>query len=67
MTERDETFETPPPDDRSLRPNRDQELEQIVDKLDADVADELEAEGVPGKPSDRERTPTQGSSQEPPD
>jgi hypothetical protein len=67
MTERDQTFETPPPGDSSLRPNRDQELEQIVDKLDADVAGEREAEGVPGKPSDREQTPTQGTSEEPPD
>jgi len=34
--------------------SRANELEIIVDDLDEKVADEREAEGVPGKPSDRE-------------
>lgn len=49
------------------RPNRDQQLESIVDRLDENAAGELEAEGLPGKPSDRERFPTRGSLSEPPD
>ncbi|MCW2651551.1 MAG: hypothetical protein QOE41_1378 [Mycobacterium sp.] len=50
------------------RPNRDQELENIVDQLDENVAGEREAEGVPGKPSDREQAATAGDSEsEPPD
>jgi hypothetical protein len=48
-------------------PNRAQELENIVDQLDEKVAREREAEGVPGKPSDRERAATSGSEYEPPD
>lgn len=53
-------------------PERDQlshaeELESIVDELDEKVANEREAEGVPGKPSDRERAATRGSEDEPPD
>lgn len=53
-------------------PDRDpishaQELENIVDELGEKVANEREEEDVPGKPSDRERAPTRGSEQEPPD
>jgi hypothetical protein len=44
-----------------------QELEDIVDQLEKKVADDREAEGVPGKPSDRERAPIRGSDDEPPD
>ncbi|OBA76972.1 hypothetical protein A5641_19580 [Mycobacterium sp. 1554424.7] len=44
-----------------------EELESIVDDLDEKVANEREAEGVPGKPSDRERAATRGSEDEPPD
>ena len=44
-----------------------QELENIVDRLEQKVADDREAEGVPGKPSDRERAPIRGSEDEPPD
>ena len=47
--------------------NRDQKLESIVDHLDEKVASEREAEGVPGKPSDREQAATRGSEDEPPD
>ncbi|MGC2655763.1 MAG: hypothetical protein WA317_19665 [Mycobacterium sp.] len=47
--------------------SRAQELESMVDELDEKVADEREAEGVPGKPSDREDAPTRGSENEPPD
>jgi hypothetical protein len=54
------------------RPDKDpesraQELENIVDELDAKVALEREAEGVPGKPSDRERAAVRGPGAEPPD
>jgi hypothetical protein len=52
------------------QPSHDQQLEDIVDQLDEKVADEREAEGVPGKPSDRERTAvrgSEGSENEPPD
>jgi hypothetical protein len=44
-----------------------EELESIVDELDEKVAHEREAEGVPGKPSEREGAPTRGSEDEPPD
>jgi len=47
--------------------NRAQELENIVDRLDKKVATEREAEGVPGKPSDREHAATVGSEEEPTD
>jgi hypothetical protein len=47
------------------RPDRDEELEQIVDDLDDRVMGEREAEDVPGKPSERKNEPTQGSSEEP--
>jgi hypothetical protein len=47
--------------------SRAQELESIVDELEEKVADEREAEGVPGKPSDREQAPTRVSENEPPD
>jgi hypothetical protein len=47
--------------------DRSQQLENIVDQLDEKVADEREAEGVPGKPSDREGQPSRGSGEEPPD
>jgi hypothetical protein len=46
---------------------RSQKLENIVDELDRKVADEREAQGVPGKPSDREKPATGGSETEPPD
>ena len=46
---------------------RAQELENIVDRLDEKVAGEREAQGVPGKPSDREKAATEGSEAEPPD
>jgi len=49
------------------QPDRDEELENIVDQLDEKVANEREAEGVPGKPSDREHAATRGSEDEPPD
>ncbi|MBV9088363.1 MAG: hypothetical protein JO044_00420 [Mycobacteriaceae bacterium] len=49
------------------QPNRDQELEKIVDQLDENVAGEREAEGVPGKPSDRENAAVEGTADEPPD
>jgi hypothetical protein len=40
----------------------------MVDQLDEKVAGEREAEGVPGKPSEREREGTLGGSEaEPPD
>ncbi len=47
--------------------SRAQELESIVDQLDEKVAGEREAQGVPGKPSDREHAATGGSEEEPPD
>ena len=50
------------------QPDRAQQLENIVDELDEKVAREREADGVPGKPSDREREATLGGSKaEPPD
>ncbi|OBH29185.1 hypothetical protein A5692_01785 [Mycobacterium sp. E342] len=52
--------------DKDLR-GHSQELEDIVDQLEEKVADDREAEGVAGKPSDRERAPTRGSGDEPPD
>lgn len=47
--------------------NRAQELERIVDELDEKVAGEREAEGVPGRPSERERAAVQGSGDGPPE
>lgn len=49
------------------QPDRDQELENIVDRLDENVAGEREAEGVPGKPSHREEAAAGGSESEPAD
>jgi hypothetical protein len=46
---------------------RANELESIVDELDEKVAHEREAEGVPGKRSDREAATTRVSENEPPD
>ena len=46
---------------------RSNELEDIVDELDANVADEREAKGVPGKPSDREDLTPRVTEDEPPD
>jgi hypothetical protein len=47
--------------------SRANELENIVDELDEKVANEREAEGVPGKPSDRDNTTTRVTENEPPD
>ncbi|BBX47239.1 hypothetical protein MCOO_32540 [Mycobacterium cookii] len=48
--------------------SRADELKSIVDDLDEKVANEREAEGVPGKPSDREdAAPVRVSEDEPPD
>jgi hypothetical protein len=55
---------TPEREDPLSRAN---ELEDIVDELDATIADEREAKGVPGKPSDREGVTPQVSKDEPPD
>jgi hypothetical protein len=51
----------------SAPPNRDQQLEQIVDDLGDSVSDERERENVPGKPSEREEevARTEGSTEEP--
>ncbi|MBW0015702.1 hypothetical protein [Mycobacterium sp.] len=46
---------------------RAQELESIVDQLDAKVAGERAAQGVAGNASERERADTRGSETEPPD
>ncbi|WP_292988645.1 hypothetical protein [Mycobacterium sp.] len=46
---------------------RANELEDIVDQLDGKIADEREAEGVPGKPSDREDVTVRVEENEPPD
>ncbi|GAB3020890.1 hypothetical protein [Mycobacterium bourgelatii] len=58
--------------DRSERQSHSEQLENIVDDLDEKVAEEREAEGVPGKPSDREQAAAEadaaeGPGQEPPD
>jgi hypothetical protein len=47
--------------------SRANELEDIVDELDDTVAEEREAEGVPGKPSDREGITPRVTEDEPPD
>lgn len=54
------------------RPDKDplsraQELEIIVDQLEEKVAEDREAEGVPGKPSERQHAAVHGSDNEPPD
>lgn len=46
-------------------PNRDQELQELVDEIDEKVIGEREAEDVPGKPSEREQEQQQGSADEP--
>lgn len=53
------------PDEDPL--SRAQQLENIVDELEEKVADDREAEGVPGKPSERDGAVTRGSQEEPPD
>jgi hypothetical protein len=45
--------------------SRAQELENIVDHFDEKVANEREAEGVPGNLSELEREATRGSEEEP--
>jgi len=47
--------------------SRDDKLESIVDQLGEKVADELEAEGAIGDPSDRDNAVTRGTEEEPPD
>jgi hypothetical protein len=50
--------------------SRTEQLENIVDELDEKVANEREAEDVPGKPSERENAEPIGSEnaeKEPPD
>jgi hypothetical protein len=47
------------------RPDRNEELEQIVDQLDENVMGEREAQDVPGKPSERAQTSQEGSADEP--
>jgi hypothetical protein len=49
----------------SGRPDRNQELEKIVDELDENVMGQREADDVPGKPSTRAQEPKQGSTDEP--
>lgn len=51
----------------SAQPSRDQELEKLVDDLDENVMGEREAKDVPGKPSERDKKPPQGSADEPTD
>jgi hypothetical protein len=46
---------------------RARNLENMVDHLDEKVAREREAEGVAGKPSDRDRADIHGMTDEPPD
>lgn len=46
---------------------RAQKLHDLVDGLDEKVAGEREAQGVPGRPSDREQTVARGCKDEPPD
>jgi hypothetical protein len=46
---------------------RARKLENMVDHLDEKVAREREAEGVAGKPSDRDRADIHGMKDEPPD
>lgn len=46
---------------------RAHELEDIVDELDEKVAREREAEGVPGRRSERDHAATRGFKNEPPD
>jgi hypothetical protein len=49
----------------SGRPDRNQELEKIVDELDENVMGEREADDVPGKPGARDQEPKKGSTDEP--
>ena len=53
--------------DRQDPLSRAHELESIVDELDEKVAGEREAEGVPGKPSDRADAQSRVTENEPPD
>jgi hypothetical protein len=61
------------PDNRRLRDrlsdplSRAHQLEDIVDRLDEKIAREREAEGVPGRRSEREHAGVRGSLNEPPD
>lgn len=55
---------TAPDNDPLSRAHR---LEDIVDRLDEKVAREREAEGVPGRRSEREHAAVRGSENEPPD
>ncbi|HZA12586.1 hypothetical protein [Mycobacterium sp.] len=62
------TPQTTPPDDGDRLANRDQKLEHIVDRLDENVTEEREQQGVPGNASERDQAAkTAGSEHEPPD
>lgn len=54
-----------PQPSRGLR--RDQDLEEVVDELGQNVADERRDRQVPGNAAEREEAPVQGSDVEPPD
>jgi hypothetical protein len=54
-------------EDDSGQTSRDEDLADMVDNLEEKIADEQEAQGEPGRPSDRAHTPPTGSTDEPPD
>ena len=67
MTEPAERPESASRKDDSAQMSRDEDLADMVDNLEEKVADEQEAEGVAGRPSDRVQTPPIGTADEPPD
>ena len=48
-------------------PSRDQELEDVVDRLEDGVTEERQAQGLPGNIAEREQTPAKEPEVEPPD
>ncbi|MHA7650098.1 hypothetical protein ACX9NE_10175 [Mycobacterium sp. ML4] len=54
-----------PQPSRGLR--RDEDLEEVVDKLQQNVTEERRDQQVPGNATEREQAPVQGSEDEPPD
>ena len=67
MTEPAERPESASRKDDSAQMSRDEDLADMVDNLEEKVADEQEAEGGAGRPSDRAQTPPIGTADEPAD
>lgn len=67
MTEPAERPKSASQKDDSAQMSRDEDLADMVDNLEEKVADEQEAHGGAGRPTDRAQTAPTGTADEPPD